>query len=109
MKQTMANAWHTLSVDTTLAQLKTDVKVGLSLNEVRLRLQHGGKNVLPAAQLRNPLHMLLDQFTDVMVLILMGAALIAGFMGHLQDALVIGVILILNGLLGFFSGVSSST
>lgn len=45
--------------------------------------------------------MLLDQFTDFMILVLIGAAIISGIIGEPADALAIVVIVILNGAIGF--------
>ena len=46
--------------------------------------------------------MLLGQFTDILVIILIIAAMISGYHGEIVDTLVIVFIIILNGLIGFF-------
>jgi len=51
---------------------------------------------------RSPWQMLAAQFTDFMILVLIGAALIAGLVGDPQDAIAIVVIVLLNALVGFF-------
>jgi len=45
--------------------------------------------------------MLLDQFTDLMIVVLIGAAVVSGMVGDLQDTIAIIVILVLNGVIGF--------
>ena len=44
--------------------------------------------------------MLLDQFKDVLVLMLIGAAVISGLVGEIEDSLIILLIVVLNGILG---------
>ena len=50
---------------------------------------------------RSILFMLLDQFKDFMILVLIGAAVIAGVIGELADTLVIIAIVIINAIIGF--------
>ena len=45
--------------------------------------------------------MLFDQFADFMIIVLIGAAVISGVMGDMQDAAVIIVIVVINALIGF--------
>jgi len=81
--------------------LRVDPAHGLGADDVvRQRAEHG-ENVLPAAVRRSPVRMLLAQFTDVMVLVLLGAAVIAGVLGEPEDIAAIVAIVILNAILGF--------
>ena len=57
--------------------------------------------MLQEAARRHPLVMLASQFTDFMILVLIAAAIIAGFIGEPLDAIAIMVIVFLNGILGF--------
>ena len=93
--------WHTLPVPEVADTLRVDPRRGLDASDVAQRLTEHGPNTLPAAVRRSPLHMLLAQFGDVMVLVLIGAAIIAALVGEPEDTLAILAIVILNALLGF--------
>lgn len=88
--------------------LRTDLQAGLNPEERAQRLSKFGPNRLALAPPVSPWLILLSQFQDLMVLILIGAAGIALLSWYLQgahgwpyDALVIGAILVLNAALGF--------
>ncbi len=90
-----------LEVEQVAHRLHADLARGLSAPEAQARLTRHGPNVLREQRLRPPLTMLLGQFTDFMILVLLAAAVIAGIVGELQDSVVILVIVILNALFGF--------
>ncbi len=102
-------SWHGLSVEETLSVLKTDASAGVSSSEAARRLEKYGPNVLPEAEPISPLKILLSQFKDIMVIVLIVAAVISAFIGHHRgtveewyDAIVIGIIVVVNALFGFF-------
>jgi Ca2+-transporting ATPase len=66
------------------------------------RLAEAGPNRLAEKPPRPLWRKFLDQFRSLLVLILLGAALMAGIVGEIKDALVIGVVVLLNAALGFF-------
>jgi P-type Ca2+ transporter type 2C len=76
-------------------------KTGLSNGEAGKRLAELGPNELKEKKKRTALLMLLDQFKDFMILVLIGAAIIAGFTGELADTLVIITIIVINAIVGF--------
>jgi len=99
---------HALPLAELQKALETDLSQGLSQSERARRFQEFGPNVLRMAEPISAFKILLSQFQDLMVLILLGAALIAlltwklkGAHGMPYDAIVIGAILVLNALLGF--------
>ncbi|MGQ9675082.1 MAG: cation-translocating P-type ATPase [Chloroflexota bacterium] len=94
-------AWHSRTVDEVLTLLNVGSD-GLSTEEARQRLSRYGPNELMEQKRRSPLSILSEQFTNVMVVVLVVAAVISGLTGDLKDAIVISVILVLNALLGFF-------
>jgi Ca2+-transporting ATPase len=96
-----AHRWYDLDGAQVLAILGSDADHGLSTAEAQLRLSHHGHNVLADARRRGPLRILLAQFTDVMVLVLIGAAVVAGFVGEMEDIAAILAIVVLNAALGF--------
>ncbi|MCE9688215.1 cation-translocating P-type ATPase [Shewanella sp. AS16] len=91
--------WHLLDADTVLQRLAASRR-GLDSAEARRRLQHYGANLLPSARRRSWLRMLLGQFADFMILVLLVAALISGFIGEPQDTVTILLIVLLNALIG---------
>jgi P-type Ca2+ transporter type 2C len=92
--------WHQEEVKTVLAELDVPVD-GLTSGEAEGRLAKYGRNELEEKGRRSPLAMLLDQFRDFMILVLMAAAVVSGFVGDLADTIAILVIVILNAVIGF--------
>ena len=80
--------------------LKTDLHHGLTVTEAARRLRDLGPNELQGDSGRSLLSMIISQFQDVMVLMLMGAAVISGFMGEITDSIVILLIVVLNAVIG---------
>ncbi|BAU50203.1 ATPase [Sulfurifustis variabilis] len=94
-------AWHVLSTDEVVRALATDTHAGLAPAEAAARLARHGPNRLREGRRRSPLRMLLDQFTDFMILVLLAAAVVSGFIGDAVDTIVILVIVVLNAVIGF--------
>jgi Ca2+-transporting ATPase len=97
-----ATPWHTLSVGEVAHQLGVGVSTGLSPDEAALRLDRYGPNALPEAARRSTWRMILDQFKGLLILVLLGAAVLAGAVGDVKDAVVILVVMLVNALLGFY-------
>ena len=93
--------WYLLSAEETLRRLETNAESGLSGNQMQQRRARHGSNVMPEGRQRSPARMLLDQFTDFMILVLIAAAAISGLIGDITDGYVILAIIILNALIGF--------
>ncbi len=93
--------WHQLPVEETLRTLDTST-AGLNDGLVAQRLAEYGPNRLAERAPRPAWLKFLDQFRSLLVLILIGAAVLAGTIGDLKDAIVIGVVVLLNATLGFF-------
>lgn len=92
---------HDRTVEEVFKLLDTSTD-GLSDEEAELRLNTLGPNTLEEeGRRRPPLFIFLKQFKDLMILILLAAAIIAGLTGDLADAVVILAIVVLNGILGF--------
>ncbi len=99
--QVNEDSWHTLSGGETARRLETNSQSGLSRVEATQRLARYGPNALQEKRARSPWRMLLDQFTDFMIVVLIVAAVISGIVGDLGDTIAIVVIVILNALIGF--------
>ncbi len=91
--------YHSLSVKSVFSKLESSEQ-GLSNHEARHRLEIYGKNELVEASRRTILQMFIDQFKEFLVLILIIAAVLSVFFGELMDAIVIGIILVINAVLG---------
>lgn len=95
-----AGAWHALTVRTVLARLDT-AESGLSSKEAARRLREHGPNELESVGGMSPWGLLLAQFKNVLILILVVAVLLSALMGHVLEAVVIAVILLFAVVLGF--------
>ena len=95
-----APVWHTLSADDVMAGLGTGL-MGLSAAEAERRLHVHGPNELQALTRTSAWHTLAAQFKNVLILILLGATVTSGFLGHTLEAVVITVIVLFAVLLGF--------
>ncbi len=93
--------WHQTSTADVLKQLNTTVEHGLTQGEAEQRLEQAGLNELVDRGTKAPWKILVEQFTSVMVLILIAAAVIALVVGDLKDAVAILAIVVLFGALGF--------
>ena len=93
-------AWHALTVDATLSELKTGT-AGLSSEEARRRLDECGPNELQTAHRASPWSLLLSQFKNVMIVILLVATGMSALLGEGVDTIVIGVIVLFAVGLGF--------
>jgi len=92
--------WHSLSINAVLETINTRIE-GLNSEEARNRLEKFGPNEIKQAKKKTPFEMLLDQFKDFMILILIAAAIISGIVGEPIDTIAIIVIVIVNGIIGF--------
>jgi Ca2+-transporting ATPase len=85
-----------------------DIDLGLTSSEAALRLSRDGPNELPAAVALPPWRRFLRHFQDPLIYLLCAAVLISlaawmmeGHNGWPVDAIVIGLVILLNGILGF--------
>jgi P-type Ca2+ transporter type 2C len=96
----MQNEWHLFSSEQIFRELGSSPQ-GLSTEEADRRLAEYGTNELREQAKRTKLAMFFEQFKDFMILVLMAAAVVAGFTGELSDTISIAVIVILNAAIGF--------
>src|SRR5688500_253528 len=95
-----AQQWHTLSVSQTLDKLRSSAR-GLTVAEAERRLTEYGPNQLQAAARISPWMMLLEQFRNVLIIILLFATALSAFLGHGVEAIAITVIVLFAVILGF--------
>ena len=83
------------------SRLGTSPSRGLSDTDAAERLARHGRNQLHEKKGPSPLGQFLDQFKDFLIWVLIGAAVVSGFLGEWVDALAIIAIVILNSIMGF--------
>ena len=93
--------WHARETAHALRALQSDVANGLTAAEALRRLQEAGPNALEEPDRRRPLRILASQFADVIVVVLLVAAMLAALMGEVVDLVAILVIVVLDAALGF--------
>nr|WP_322744214.1 MULTISPECIES: cation-transporting P-type ATPase [unclassified Coleofasciculus] len=108
-------AWHTQSANKALSDLDSNAQTGLTSQQAAERLQHYGLNELEETAGRSTWAILLDQFTNIMLLMLIVVAIISGVIDFVdwrqgalkagevpfKDTIAILSIVVLNGVLGY--------
>ena len=90
-----------MTVDAVERQLQTTIEGGLSGDEVSRRRARHGPNSIREAKPKSPWRIFAAQFADFMILVLLAAAVIAGFFGEPADTMAIMAIVVLNAVIGF--------
>lgn len=91
---------HTLPIETIRESFATGPD-GLTKDEAKKRLADHGPNLLREGKRRPIWAMIVDQYRDPMILLLLVAAAISGVIGEGEDAIAILVIVVLNSIIGF--------
>ena len=94
------SAWHALTVEESFRRLKS-VHGGLSGDEAARRLTEFGPNELLASARVSAWAILLEQFKNVLIIILLLATALSAFLGHGVEAIAITVIVLFAVVLGF--------
>ncbi len=94
--------WYRMEAGEAAKTLNADLVQGLSATEAERRLGEYGPNALKEPPPHSILSMFLDQLKEVLVLILIVAAVISGALGEWADSIVIMVIVVLNACLGVY-------
>ncbi|MDI6690336.1 MAG: cation-translocating P-type ATPase [Candidatus Bathyarchaeota archaeon] len=92
--------WHALEIKETLKALNTKEN-GLSQEEVQKRLQEYGPNELKREKRKSPIMLFLEQFADILIIILLIATGLSILLGEVYDAIIIFAIVIASAALGF--------
>ncbi len=91
--------FHTEEEQSVLKLLESDGN-GLSDEEAQSRIRIYGFNELKEGKKKTLWGMLLEQFKNVMIIVLLIAAVISGFMNELTDMIIILVVILINAVLG---------
>jgi P-type Ca2+ transporter type 2C len=94
-------AWHAESKDAVLTALKSN-EDGLSGSEIERRQQEYGLNVLPEKGPTPLWQIILRQFVSPLIYILVAAAVVSAVIGDFKDSIFIGVVLLLNTVIGAY-------
>ena len=93
---------HTMAADAVAAMIEVRPDAGLTNAQAAERLAYYGPNTLPAGETRPPWLVFLGQFKSILILILIGAALLAALIGSGKDAGVILTVVVINAFVGFY-------
>jgi len=94
------NIWHAKTIDQALEKLNSKL-TGISQAEAADRIAKYGPNEIQAAHRISAWSILVEQFKNVLILILLGATVISLFLGHGVESIVIAVIVLFAVFLGF--------
>ncbi|RLE63087.1 MAG: calcium-translocating P-type ATPase, SERCA-type [Thermoprotei archaeon] len=92
--------WHALAVNEVLEILKSN-PLGLSVEEAEKRLEIYGPNELKKEKKRGRIKIFIDQFKNILVIILILAAALSIAIGEVTDSIVILAIVVASAILGF--------
>lgn len=93
-------AYYRESKEEVLKELGANEQQGLTSKAAQEKLAQVGPNALVEGKKKSVVEVFLEQFKDLMVIILIVAAVISAFTGNLESTAVIIVVLILNAILG---------
>lgn len=93
-------AYYRESKEEVLKELRANEQQGLTSKAAQEKLAQVGPNALVEGKKKSVVEVFLEQFKDLMVIILIVAAVISAFTGNLESTAVIIVVLILNAILG---------
>ncbi|MBM4141131.1 MAG: cation-translocating P-type ATPase [Nitrospira sp.] len=98
----MAKAvWHAMETAHVLKELDTNSHSGLTENEIISRLEKYGYNELKKEEKVSPFTLFINQFKNILIIILLVAIGLSALIGEIVDAAIIGVIVIFCAVLGF--------
>lgn len=95
----MSDLWYNLTPEEVLAKTDSSSK-GLSSKEAKSRLAANGLNEIKQEETKSLLGIFITQFSDLMIWVLIGAAVVSGLVGEWVDAAIILVVVLLNAILG---------
>ncbi|MCL7395791.1 MAG: hypothetical protein LZ161_06215, partial [Thaumarchaeota archaeon] len=93
--------WHSMDVKEVIAKIRTDPERGLTTEEAMSRLSTFGPNELERSKGVSGLKIFVNQFKNVLILLLLTATVISAILGELIDSILIFVIVMAATILGF--------
>ncbi|WP_445371555.1 cation-transporting P-type ATPase [Methylomonas sp. HW2-6] len=101
MKQNPQTLWHNLAPEQLLSQLDVQLGAGLSSQTAQSRLEQAGPNRLTPPRGKGPLRLLLSQFHQPLIYILLFSAATTAFLEEWADSSVIFGVVLVNAIIGF--------
>ena len=98
--RTPSAEWHAQPVQDVFRSLDT-IETGLSPEEAQNRLANYGYNLLKPPKKSGPIRRFLAQFNNVLLYVLIGAAVVTALLGHWVDTGVIAGVVLINAIIGF--------
>ncbi len=92
--------WHSMEVEQVLKELNTDPHQGLGAEEVRSRIEKYGYNELKKEEKISAFSIFINQFKNILIIILLVAIGLSAVIGEVVDAAIIGVIVVFCAVLG---------
>ena len=93
--------WHAQDVEHVLKGLDTDIHRGLTDDEVKRRIEKYGYNELKKEEGVSPFTLFINQFKNLLIIILLVAIVLSALVGEVVDAIIIAVIVVFCAVLGF--------
>lgn len=97
----MAKVWHSMEAAEVLKELDTDIHKGLAEDAAKRRIEKYGYNELKKEEGVSPFTLFINQFKNILIIILLVAIALSALVGEVVDAAIIGVIVIFCAVLGF--------
>ncbi len=93
--------WHSMGAPQALKELNTDPRYGLTEDEAKKRLETYGTNELKKEEKASPFTLFINQFKNILVIILLIAVVLSALVGEVVDAAIIAIIVVFCAVLGF--------
>ena len=100
LEKLRSTKWHNQEAEAVLDILQVDQKNGLNKSEADQRLELFGPNQIIDQGGRSIWSMIISQFADTMVLVLLAAAVISAVISGWKDAIAIAAIVLINAVIG---------
>lgn len=100
MRKDVIYLWYKKSNEDVLKELGADKNNGLTSQEALNRLNKYGKNKISSKKKKSLIHQIFSQLKDVMIYILIAAAIISASLGEISDALIILLVVLINAIIG---------
>jgi len=97
-----SRSWYALNSEEVINKLKSDANTGISAKTAKERLSEHGRNELPEKKKQNIFIRFFKHFNDILIYILLVAAIVTATLGEYVDTLVILLVAIINAAIGFF-------